>query len=102
MEELTTVQTQLQTTVITVTQSQETTQNQTAGQSEEAPGTFPQMVNNEVHELFYTLGVDLDYVPSSDYECFTFGCQFVAALFFICFFLIYLFRIMSMFCGGKK
>ena len=102
MEEITTVQTELQTTVTTVTQIQEPTENQTADQSEEAPGTFPQMVNNEVHELFYTLGVDLDYVPANDHECFTYGCQFLAALFFICFFLIYLLRIMSMFCGGRK
>ena len=38
---------------------------------------------NIIHQLFFDLGVDLDYIPTQKYEAFTMGLQFVAALWFL-------------------
>ena len=45
----------------------------------------PLPVNSEniIHQLFSELGVDLDYTPTSGYQCFTMALQFAAALWFI-------------------
>ena len=39
--------------------------------------------DNPIHQLFSTLGVDLDYLPVQKYEAFLMALQFAAALWFI-------------------
>ena len=45
---------------------------------------------NIIHQLFFELGVNLDYVPTTKYEAFTMFLQFCAALWFIWWFVKFL------------
>lgn len=61
------------------------------------------MIDNVIHQLFLSLGVNLDYIPQSDYECFLMVLQFIAALWFIWWFVKYLFTVLrSLFTGGLR
>jgi len=51
---------------------------------ENPPGEpFPLNRDNIIHQLFQSLGINLDYVPSDPYECFLMALQFLAAVWFI-------------------
>lgn len=41
------------------------------------------MAENALHQLFYSLGVDLDYIPIQKYEAFVMGLQFIGACLFL-------------------
>ena len=90
MEENTTIEQEQETTQET-TQEQETTTQETETQQEiESPSSsetvieaLPDNSENVIHELFYELGVDLDYTPVNGFQCFTMALQFAAALWFI-------------------
>ncbi|MBQ9895558.1 MAG: hypothetical protein IJM38_09275 [Ruminococcus sp.] len=83
---------------------QETTQEQTQDQTEQEPeqeqttqetsliSNMPDMSDNAIHEMFYAIGVNLDYVPQTEGEMFTLGAQVVCALFFIWLFFRTLFQ----------
>ena len=55
---------------------------------------LPDMSDNEIHELFAVLGVDLDYTPQNAFQCFTMSLQFIAALWFIGWLVKYVFQLM--------
>lgn len=58
---------------------------------------------NLIHQFFLELGVDLDFVPTSDYECFTMTLQFIAALWFAWWFVKYFLSFCrSLFTGGLR
>lgn len=70
------------------------TQAQELEEEPTSPLVYDPMPNNSeniIHQLFYSLGVDVDYVPQNKNECFTMGCQLICALFFISWFLKMLF-----------
>ena len=81
---------------------QETIQEQTQEQTEQEPeqeqtevsliSNMPDMSDNAIHEMFYAIGVNLDYVPQTEGEMFTLGAQVVCALFFIWLFFRTLFQ----------
>lgn len=50
--------------------------------------------DNIIHQLFLSLGVDLDYIPQADGEFFTMALQFIAALWFIWWFVKMLYSLM--------
>lgn len=49
---------------------------------------------NIIHQLFSELGVNLDYVPENEFECFTMALQFLAALWFIWWFVKMMYTLM--------
>ena len=51
---------------------------------------FADNSENIIHQLFATLGVDLDYVPTNNYQAFTMSLQLVCALWFIWWFVKFL------------
>ncbi len=57
-------------------------------------------VENIIHQLFLSLGVNLDYVPETEFECFTMSLQFLAALWFIWWFVKMLYSLMRSFLKG--
>jgi hypothetical protein len=84
----TVVQTQeIQTTVI---QIQETSLTCV---SDSCSSDFYNFSFSDLHRLYYSFGVDLDYVPSSPYEAFTMGLQFLAAFLFLYYFFKFLFTL---------
>ena len=97
-EAQTEAQTEENTEPMTVTQTEQEIQTQ---EQEQVSSNFPDMHDNDLHELFLTLGVDLDYVPTNAYEAFTMGCQLLTALLFLGFFLVYLFKLMRGFLRGN-
>ena len=100
MNETTTIQDEQITT--TLTEVQELTEQETESEQILNYNSMPDMSNNDLHSLFLTLGVDLDYVPQNDYEAFTMGCQLITALLFLGFFLVYLFKVIKTFTGGRR
>lgn len=60
-----------------------------------------EMTQNVIHQLFFELGVNLDYVPETKYEAFLMGLQFCAALWFIWWFVKFLFTFMKDFFRGR-
>ena len=97
IEETTT--TEQETETITTIQETETTTTVIVTTGE--PTTIPPIENNAVIDLMAYMGVDLNYTPKSGYEAFTMGCRAFCGVFLLCFFLIYLFRLLKMFLGGK-
>lgn len=87
----------------TETQTQtETTQTETQSpSSSETIETLPDNSNNIIHELFAEIGVDLDYTPTNNYQCFTMSLQFIAALWFIYWFVKYVFGLMRSFMSNR-
>ena len=57
---------------------------------------------NVIHQLFSELGVNLDYVPENEFECFTMAVQFLAALWFIWWFVKMLYTLMRGFLKGGR
>ena len=57
---------------------------------------------NVIHQLFSELGVNLDYVPENEFECFTMALQFLAALWFIWWFVKMLYTLMRGFLKGGR
>ena len=61
-----------------------------------------QNAQNIIHQLFFELGVNLDYVPTQKYEAFTMCLQFLAALWFIHWFAKWLWSLVKdVFFGGR-
>ena len=86
------------TTIQEQEQEQETTttiqeQEQELSNSEEID-FLPDNSENIIHELFSELGVNLDYTPTNNFQCFTMALQFVAALWFIWWFVKFLFSVL--------
>ena len=77
---------------------QETQETETQSQSSSEPVDYSEgmydLRDNVIHELFYSLGVDLDYVPKNNFQCFTMALSFLAALWFIWHFVKFLWRLM--------
>lgn len=99
MEEMTTEMTETQ-TESQETQSQETESQTVTETAAEAPSNsepveaLPDQSDNIIHELFSELGVNLDYTPANNYQCFTMTLQFIAALWFIWWFVKYVFTLL--------
>lgn len=70
------------------------------------PQKLPEFItpdnNNVLHQLFKTLGCDLDYVPAHKYEAFIMGLQFLAALWFISMFVRFLYKTTLNFLTGGR
>ena len=97
-----------QTTTTTQQQEQQTTTTTTAQPEQSITTTSalayePLADNSEniIHELFAELGVNLDYTPTSPYQCFTMALQFLAAIWFIWWFVKFLFKLLVSFLSGK-
>lgn len=105
VQETTQELTESQTEIQTENQEQEsTTQTQTENPSSSEHDTIellPDNSENIIHELFYELGVDLDYTPVNGFQCFTMTLQFLAALWFIWWFVKYLFSVMRSFFSSR-
>ena len=84
-----------------ITQEQTQTETTTALVTTSSFETVPEMRDNPVHDLYYYLGADLDYTPTNVYQAFTMGCRVFTASLLLIFFLIYLFRLMTMFFRSK-
>ncbi len=99
MEEMTTEMTETQ-TESQETQSQETESQTVTETTAEVPSNsepveaLPDQSDNIIHELFSELGVNLDYTPVNNYQCFTMTLQFIAALWFIWWFVKYVFTLL--------
>lgn len=61
---------------------------------------MPSMESNIIHNLFLELGINLDYVPQNYFEAFTMGLQFLAALWFIWWFVKMLYSLLRSFLRG--
>lgn len=97
-EQMTETQTEAYTEIVTESQTEQEIESR---EVEQVSSNLPDFHDNDLHELFYTLGVDLDHVPATPYEAFTMGCQLLTALLFIGFFLVYLFKLMRGFLRGN-
>ena len=88
-------------------QEQEQNQNQEQNQEEQLSNSdifiesLPDNSENIIHELFAELGVNLDYTPVNNYQCFTMALQFFAALWFIWWFVKYLFSVLRSFLSPR-
>lgn len=60
------------------------------------------MTENVIHQLFSELGINLDYVPQTDFECFLMTLQFLAALWFIWWFVKFVFTVLKSFLRGGQ
>lgn len=103
VQETTQELTESQTENLTENQEQETT-TQTDPPSSSEHDTIellPDNSENIIHELFYELGVDLDYTPVNGFQCFTMSLQFLAALWFIWWLVKYLFSVMRSFFSSR-
>ena len=85
------------------TTAEQETETETTTTTAESPSTsadidysdgFYDMSENVIHDLFFELGVDLDYVPQNKMQCFSMALQFAAALWFIWWFVKMLWRLM--------
>ena len=61
---------------------------------------FPDNSENVIHELFATLGVDVDYVPSNKAQAFTMTLQLACALWFITWFVKLMYTLLRGFLTG--
>lgn len=103
MEEMTT-QTQENEQEITqeTQETQETTQPVESSNSEPVIiESLPDNSENIIHELFAELGVNLDYTPQNNYQCFTMALQFAAAIWFISWFVKYLWGVLRSFLSPR-
>ena len=57
------------------------------------PRMIPSNPDNPIHQLFALLGCDLDYVPIHKYEALLLILQFLAALWFIWWFVRFLYKL---------
>ena len=95
-QETTTTQEQEQETTTTTVQATESASQTT----EYIP--LPSNENNIIHELFAELGVNLDYTPQTKGQAFTMALQFIAALWFIIWFVKYIFTLLRGFLKGGQ
>ena len=108
MNEQNELQEQEQETTTTQEQEQEQeTTTTTAQVTEYASQTteyipLPSNENNIIHELFAELGVNLDYTPQTKGQAFTMALQFIAALWFIIWFVKYIFTLLRGFLKGGQ
>lgn len=65
-----------------------------ASNDDEAGEPLPDNSENIIHQLFAELGVNLDYTPTDSHQQFTMALQFIAALWFIYWFVKMLWGIM--------
>ena len=89
-------ETEIETTA-QVTESQTettTTTSQLSSDPVDYSEGFYDLHDNVIHDLFYEIGVDLDYVPQNPMQCFSMALQFLAALWFIYWFVKMLWRLM--------
>lgn len=63
---------------------------------------LPSNEDNIIHELFAELGVNLDYTPQTKGQAFTMALQFIAALWFIIWFVKYIFTLLRGFLKGGQ
>ena len=98
VQEEETTSTETQTEAATETETETTTTTTTTSESLSNSDiiieALPENRENIIHELFYSLGVDLDYTPQNTFQCFTMALQFVAALWFIWHFVKFMWRLM--------
>ena len=100
MEENTTITEEMTETTLTEETETETTTttaetlNHSTSEPVDYSDGFYDMSENVIHELFYDLGVNLDYVPTNKMQCFSMALQFLAALWFIWHFVKMLWRLM--------
>ena len=59
-----------------------------------------EMTENIIHQLFLSLGVNLDYVPTQKYEAFLMCLQFAASLWFIWWFVKMMYALLKGFLTG--
>lgn len=86
-------------------QEQETTTTAVLESTSEVTTEFQPLPTNEeniIHELFAELGVNLDYTPRNASQAFTMGLQFIAALWFIAWFVKYIFTLLRGFLKGGQ
>lgn len=57
---------------------------------------------NVIHQLFFELGVNLDYIPTDKYEAFLMCLQFASALWFIWWFVKMMYMLMRGFLRGGR
>ena len=60
------------------------------------------MPENIIHQLFLNLGVNLDYVPANEFECFTMALQFLAGAGFMLWFVRFMFTLLRSFLTGGQ
>lgn len=61
---------------------------------------FPDNSENVIHELFATLGVNVDYVPSNKAQAFTMTLQLACAVWFITWFVKLMYTLLRGFLTG--
>ena len=61
---------------------------------------FPDNSENVIHELFATLGVNVDYVPSNKAQAFTMTLQLACAMWFITWFVKLMYTLLRGFLTG--
>ena len=93
-EETNPTETQTEAATETETTTTTTTTSESHSNSDIIIEALPENRENIIHELFYSLGVDLDYTPVNTFQCFTMALQFVAALWFIWHFVKFMWRLM--------
>ena len=64
------------------------------------PTMIQPMEDNPLHQLFYLLGCNLDYVPIQKYEAFLMGLQFCAAVWFLYWFTKTMYTLLKGFLRG--
>lgn len=106
MEEMTTQIEEQETPTESQEQSETPTQDQTQEETSSASEpviieSLPDNSENIIHELFAELGVNLDYTPVNHFQCFTMSLQFIAALWFIWWFVKYLFSVLRSFLSPR-
>lgn len=106
MEEMTTQEIM---EILQETQETQETKEITQDQNTETPSVsepviieaLPDNSENIIHELFAELGVNLDYTPVNNFQCFTMSLQFLSALWFIYWFVKYLWSVLRSFLSPK-
>lgn len=64
------------------------------------PSLIEPMPDNPIHQLFLLLGCNLDYVPIQKYEAFLMALQFLAALWFLWWFVKMMYNLLKGFLRG--
>jgi len=100
MEEQTTISQEIQEQETTTTITQEIQEGESPSNSETIE-LLPDNSENIIHELFAELGVNLDYTPQNNFQCFTMALQFAAALWFIWWFVKFLFSLLRSFLSPR-
>ncbi len=85
----------------TSTQEQDNQSEQPLNSESVVIEALPDNSDNIIHELFAELGVNLDYTPVNTFQCFTMTLQFLAALWFIWWFVKYVFTLLRGFLSPR-